>query len=456
MATATCLDDRLFWGIILWSWCGPERSEGVVLKDARGFIRRDNQEQPIPAKLRDLRELLGLAPNMKGNVSRAIERLVQRNSIHFDKGVLYPDQEPSPRAPPTAVVSTDNFCVGTRRISTNNLPTDPVARSKAVQWLQTTRTAWNTDLKTLRTLYNQLLEQAAPELGIIIVLKKKKRRVEEEKSSTPATPVPPPLFIEKITASSSVEEKNDDDRPSANPNQGKPATRPEPNGSPTVGTHPDPEFAKGVIGVFVNGGKPSPTPQQILALQQAIPDDPAARVAFVHCLREKMPRIKHPGSLPSVAEEFTTAWPEIAARERSIQESAQRSAEPQVLTLEAVRSHLESSAAAVPFPEITDALRHMADEVEQYHKNLGRLEDQLTSLEEKLIVLARSGLTEKERAEVRQVVDRHIWPYRGKMTAKQLSGLEKQYSDREVLAKSKLPRLSLLYVDVGAAKAAGG
>src|SRR4249919_2325000 len=88
MATAESLDDRLYWAVILWSWCGPEYSRTVVLKDARGYIRRDNAEKPIPAKLKDLRELLGLAPGMKGHVSRAIQRLEERNSLHFDKGVL--------------------------------------------------------------------------------------------------------------------------------------------------------------------------------------------------------------------------------------------------------------------------------------------------------------------------------------------------------------------------------
>jgi hypothetical protein len=445
MAAATCLDDRLFWGIILWSWCGPERSEGMVLKDARGFIRRDNQERPIPAKLKDLRELLGLAPNMKGNVSRAIQRLVEQNSIHFDGGILYPDQEPTVPEHPPLVVSTDNFCIGTRRISTDNLPTDPVARARASEWLQSTSTAWNSDLKTLRTRYNQLLEQAARELGIIIVLKKKNRRVDDERNNIFTAPSLS-VLTEKITASSSVNGKDDDDQLSAEPNPRKPATRPEPNGSPHMSTRLDPELAKDVIAAFVMGGKPSPTPQQILALQQAIPDEPAARIEFVPYLREKMPRIKHPGSLPKVAEEFTTAWPALVAREQTIRDSARRSA-PKILTAKTLRVYLEGNAAVVPYPEIADALRRLAADVEKHLKDPDFfLERQLTTLEEQMTALAHDGLTPEQMAEVRQITDGQIKEYRGKMSSAQLSGLEKQYRERNVLEKAQLPRLSLYYM----------
>jgi hypothetical protein len=37
-------------------------------------------------------------------------------------------------------------------------------------------------------------------------------------------------------------------------------------------------------------------------------------------------------------------------------------------------------------------------------------------------------------------------PYRGKMTADQLSMLEKQYLDRRLLEQANLPRLSLFYL----------
>jgi hypothetical protein len=48
--------------------------------------------------------------------------------------------------------------------------------------------------------------------------------------------------------------------------------------------------------------------------------------------------------------------------------------------------------------------------------------------------------------ESRRELDRQLRPYRGKMTADQLTMLEKQYLERHLLEKSGLPRLSLFYM----------
>ena len=48
--------------------------------------------------------------------------------------------------------------------------------------------------------------------------------------------------------------------------------------------------------------------------------------------------------------------------------------------------------------------------------------------------------------ESRHELDRQLRPYRGKMTADQLSMLEKQYLERHLLERAKLPRLSLFYL----------
>jgi hypothetical protein len=46
----------------------------------------------------------------------------------------------------------------------------------------------------------------------------------------------------------------------------------------------------------------------------------------------------------------------------------------------------------------------------------------------------------------RRELDRQLRAYRGKMTADQLSMLEKQYLERHLLEQSNLPRLSLFYM----------
>jgi hypothetical protein len=210
MVTSECVDDRLFWGIILWSWAGPERSIGgaVVLKDKRGFIRTDNHGQSIPAKLKDLRELMGWPETSKALVTRIVKRLIEKNSITFDKktGTLYAVEEPSLPEIPKVVAGTGNWYIGREVVGTGNLPTDPEARYRAIQWLEKASTQWKNDLKSLRTRYRDMLVQAAPELGILYVLEEKKSRGEEaaaavvEEPAAAGPPSLPPAPIESYVA----------------------------------------------------------------------------------------------------------------------------------------------------------------------------------------------------------------------------------------------------------------
>ena len=55
---------------------------------------------------------------------------------------------------------------------------------------------------------------------------------------------------------------------------------------------------------------------------------------------------------------------------------------------------------------------------------------------------AINGWLDKARREL----DSQLRPYRGKMSAEQLSMLERQYLDRRLLEQSSLPRLSLFYL----------
>ena len=54
--------------------------------------------------------------------------------------------------------------------------------------------------------------------------------------------------------------------------------------------------------------------------------------------------------------------------------------------------------------------------------------------------------SEGELYAVREALDRELSPYRGKMTADQLSMLERRYLDTALLEQAKLPRLSLFYL----------
>jgi hypothetical protein len=116
--------------------------------------------------------------------------------------------------------------------------------------------------------------------------------------------------------------------------------------------------------------------------------------------------------------------------------------------LEELRAYLERNAASLPaaFETTAAALRQLAAEAEQHFADLESLEQRLTVLEERMLAQARTQQTAEHALAARQDLDRQLRPYRGKMTADQLSMLEKQYLERSLLEKAGLPRLSLFYM----------
>jgi hypothetical protein len=95
------------------------------------------------------------------------------------------------------------------------------------------------------------------------------------------------------------------------------------------------------------------------------------------------------------------------------------------------------------FEDIAASLDHFAADRPE---SLEELEQRLTALEEKLLALLKSRQTDDELFAARRDLDLSLKPYRGKMTAEQLTMLEKQYLDRRLLERSGLPRLSLFYL----------
>ncbi len=116
--------------------------------------------------------------------------------------------------------------------------------------------------------------------------------------------------------------------------------------------------------------------------------------------------------------------------------------------LDELRGYLAGNAAALPaeYAETSTSLTRLAAAAEDHYQDLESLEQRLTVLEERMLAVARSRQTEEEMLAARQTLDRQLRPYRGKMTADQLTMLEKQYLERHLLEASGLPRLSLFYM----------
>jgi uncharacterized coiled-coil DUF342 family protein len=98
------------------------------------------------------------------------------------------------------------------------------------------------------------------------------------------------------------------------------------------------------------------------------------------------------------------------------------------------------------FLEIAASVNRLADEAAVHYGNLEELEQRLSALEDKMKAIARISQTEQDLFEARRELDATLRPYRSKMTADQLAVLERQYLERLLLEKAKLPRLSLFYL----------
>jgi len=129
--------------------------------------------------------------------------------------------------------------------------------------------------------------------------------------------------------------------------------------------------------------------------------------------------------------------------------SPRATAEPAPFAADELRAYLAFNAQALRqagLIEIADSLDRLAAETEQAVDDLESLEQHLTVLEEKMLATARASQTEEQLLQARRDLDAELRPYRGKMTADQLSMLERQYLDRRLLERLGLPRLSLFYL----------
>jgi hypothetical protein len=119
-------------------------------------------------------------------------------------------------------------------------------------------------------------------------------------------------------------------------------------------------------------------------------------------------------------------------------------------SLEELQGYLLASVAELrkhgDYEEIAEGVARLVADAGALYGDLEEMERHLTTIEEKMIAIARTRQSNEELFEARKELDLQLRPYRGKMTAEQLAMLEKQYLERQVLASAGLPRLSLFYL----------
>jgi len=107
----------------------------------------------------------------------------------------------------------------------------------------------------------------------------------------------------------------------------------------------------------------------------------------------------------------------------------------------------KQSAIATRFDETATRLDEIAPTVgSPAALNLEDLERRLTVLEEKLTAALSADAAEETLLDIRTEMDRSLAPYRRKMSAEQLSQLERQYTQKRLFETFQIPRLSLFYL----------
>ncbi len=118
-------------------------------------------------------------------------------------------------------------------------------------------------------------------------------------------------------------------------------------------------------------------------------------------------------------------------------------------SMEDLAAYLNANTAkleALGYAQAADSLKEIIGELEKHYDDLEALEQRLTVMEEKLAAEVKAKQTEEELLKARQELESALKPHRSKMTAAQLLVLEKNYMDRRLFDRAKLPRLSLFYL----------
>ena len=79
--------------------------------------------------------------------------------------------------------------------------------------------------------------------------------------------------------------------------------------------------------------------------------------------------------------------------------------------------------------------------------DIENFERRLSAAEEKLTAALLAEAAEDLLVEIHSDLDRQLAPYRRRMSAEQLSQLERQYTQKRLLERFGLPRLSLFYLN---------
>lgn len=116
---------------------------------------------------------------------------------------------------------------------------------------------------------------------------------------------------------------------------------------------------------------------------------------------------------------------------------------------EQLRAELESripELEARGFTTQAAAVRAILAEFATRHQDLEELEQHLSAIEEKILAQARAAQSEAELLAARQDLDGELRPHRSRLSAAELTMLEKSFLDRRLFERIGIRRLSLFFL----------
>jgi len=114
-----------------------------------------------------------------------------------------------------------------------------------------------------------------------------------------------------------------------------------------------------------------------------------------------------------------------------------------------LRTALEQRAAqltAKGFPDAAASVNAILANLAEHHTNLEDLEMRLGAIEAKILAQARAAQSEEQLLEARRALESELKPHGGRLSAAEISMLEKSFLDRELFARLGLDRLSLFFL----------
>src|SRR5215471_5428326 len=168
METAECLEDRVYWAIVLLSWCGPGVSDYAVVKDHRGFIQKNLAGVAVRATFVDICAALGLAPTMKGSISRSVANLCAKGAIRKTDGKLYPIKDPEVAVRATEKLQYAQLNVAGLVVSTATFSDDEEKCKVFISVSVRYQEKWRTGLRNFKYELRNEYVQELFEHGIII------------------------------------------------------------------------------------------------------------------------------------------------------------------------------------------------------------------------------------------------------------------------------------------------